>query len=103
MDYEQALKKVLSAKKAVENYLVITLNYDHKLILPYKDGLTFLSSLNQAEQLNEPYNKPHRITDLDRSKISVAPMSHEDYQRFKISALLNLTMDEVRALQESHA
>jgi hypothetical protein len=95
MDYAQALKKV-QTKRVKDNYLVIQFSYDAKLILPHKDGLLMMTALANAEQLNDPYNEPHRIKELDRSRITVTQMSQEEYEQYKIAALLNLSVGEVR-------
>ena len=94
-DYLEAMKKV-SVLKPKENYLVIELYYDNKIILPYKDGITLMAALNNAEHLKETYNEPHRITGLNRDVIKTTVMSHEDYSRYKIAALLNITIDELK-------
>lgn len=95
MDYKEALKKVQTAK-ARDNFMVIKFGYDNSLVLPHKDGIVFLTALNSAEQLNDPYNKPHTIGELERSKITVSPMSYLEYERYKIAAILNITVDEVK-------
>ena len=98
MDYKEAVKKV-QAVKVKENFMVIKLAYDTKLILPYKDAVALMATLNNAEQFDEQYNKPHRIGELDRSKIEVTVMSYPEYERYKIAALLNITAEEVKEAQ----
>ena len=95
MKYEEALKLV-QTKKPKDNYMLIEMAYDRKLLLPYKDAITLLSSLANAEQLNERYNEPHRIIGLERDSINTRIFSHEEYERYKIAALLNITPDEVK-------
>ena len=95
MEYLEALKKV-QAKKPKENYLVVVLGYDNKLVFPYKDGMAFMSSLTNVEKLSESYSDPHRITEFDRGAITTHLMSADEYERFKIAALLNVTPDEVK-------
>ena len=97
MDYATAVKKV-QARKAKENYLLVTLGYDNKVVLPYKDGIAFITSMSNAEQFNDPYNKEHNISELDKDKITMKPMSQEEYERYKIAALLNMTVAEVKEL-----
>jgi len=94
MDYREALKKLQTAKPR-DNYMLIKLSYETSLVLPHKDGLAFLGALNAAEQFNDPYNKPHTISELERSKIVVSPMSYIEYERYKIAAILNISVDEV--------
>lgn len=95
MDYAEAVKKV-QAKKLKENFLLIEMSYDKKLIMPYKEGVAFISSLANAEQLNDPYSKPKTITGLDREAIKSSVLSYEEYERIKIAALLNISLDEVK-------
>ena len=95
MNYEQALKKV-QAKKTKENYFVFTLAYDSKLVLPHKDGIILLTALQNAEFLHDPYNGKQSIAELPRDKIQVNQMSQEEYEQFKIAALLDITVAEVK-------
>lgn len=99
MDYPEALKKVQTTK-ATENFMVIQMVYNTKLVLPYKDGLVFMTALGSAEQLNEPYDTPHRITGLNRDTIKSYVMSHKEYERYKIAALLNIPHTEVEAFEQ---
>ena len=92
-EYEQAVKKAV-AFKPKENYLVIELYYDNKIILPYKDGITLMAALNNAEHLKETYNEPHRITGLNRDVIKqlLCPMrttADTKLQRYSTSLLMN--------------
>lgn len=96
MDYAEALKKV-TANKPKENYLVITLGYNSKVVLPFKDGAAFMQTLVNAEQLHEPYNEQHRIGEFNREAVTSAVMSHTEYVRFKIAALLGVKPEEVKA------
>jgi len=95
MEYKEAVKKVQAAKPR-DNYMVIKFGYEQTLILPHKDGIAFMESLSCAEQLNDPYNKAHTIGELERSKISITTMSCVEYERYKIAALLGVTIDEVK-------
>ena len=97
MDFITAQKKV-QARKVKENYLLINLGYENKILLPYKDGIAFMSALSTAEQFNDPYNKEHSISELDKDKITIKPMSQEEYERYKIAALLNMTVAEVKEM-----
>ncbi len=100
MDYKEALKKVQN-KKPRENYLLIKMGYDNNLVLPHKDGIAFLHSISCAEQLYDPYNAKHRIAEVEKGKITVTQMSSEEYDRYKIAALLDLTIEEVKAAELS--
>lgn len=94
MDYKEALKQVQSHKQK-ENYLVVKISYDIQIVLPHSDGIALLNSLKNAEQLHTPYNEPHRIKEIERSKLEVTQMSATEYERFKIAALLGISPAEV--------
>ncbi len=95
MDYKQAIKLVQSSKTK-ENFMVIKLDYSKRLILPYKDGLAFLSALNNAEKLIFEYGSTTRIEAIDREFIESTVMSHEEYEQIKIANLLQVTLEEVK-------
>lgn len=95
MDYLQAIKAV-QTKKPKENFLVIEFGYDCKIVLPYKDGMAFMTSFTNAEQLSEKYNEPHRIVGFKRDLLTIRIMSGEEYEQYKIAALLNISIDEVK-------
>ncbi len=95
MEYLEALKKV-QAMKIKENLMAIRLNYDCTLILPWKDGLAFMSTLGNAEQLTDKYNDQPRITAFDQSAISVTVLPAAGYQRIKVAALLGVKPEEVK-------
>ena len=97
MEYAEALKKV-SQKTSKENYMLVNWGYENKIIVPHKDGITLMAALANAEQLNDPYNKTHSITELEKDKIKITTLSHEEYVRYKVAALLNMTLDEVKEM-----
>lgn len=98
MEYAEALKKV-TATKPKENFMAIQTAYDRKLILPYKDGVAFMAALNNAEELKDGYGDPQRISEFDRKSITACVMSHEEYIRYKIAALLGVKPEEIKASQ----
>lgn len=98
MDFKEALKKV-QAKKARENYLVFTFGYDNKIILPHKDGVALVACMANAEQLYDPYNGKHYIGEMEKTKVQIGQLSQEEYERYKIAALLDISLDEVKQHQ----
>lgn len=95
MDYAAALKEVTTTK-VKPNFMMIELAYNMKVVLPYKDALSFLAALENAEEFLDPYNDIHRIEGLDRTKLNVKIMPHSEYQDIKMAALLGLTMKEFK-------
>lgn len=100
MEYLEAVKK-LKTQKVKENYLCIQVGYSTKIVLPYKEGLVFMGALENAEQLNEKYQEPHRIVPFNNGTLSITIMSGEEYEQYKIAALLNVSIEDVRRFAEA--
>ena len=103
MDYQQALKQIQASKKeAKPPYLLISFGYDRNYVFSYKEGLAFLAVLEDAEQLEDSYNKPSNIGELTTS-IQVRPLTNSEYMSYKISNLLQISLEEARKLQTNGA
>ena len=98
--YQETVKE-LKAKKPTENYMVFTISYGIKVILPHKAALMFISALENAELLKDSYSDNCRITSLDRDAISSSFLSGEEYQQIKIANLLNVGLDDIKNLKQS--
>ena len=96
--YPLALKRV-NSERVRENFMVLELGYEHKIVLPHKDGVELLNVMGKAEKFDEPYSGITRISFFDRTKITASIMSAEEYQQIKIAALLNIPIKEFRELQ----
>ena len=59
--YEDARKKI-AATKTKENLLCIAISYDLQLVLPYKDGISFMASLANAGQIKGSYSSKRLTT-----------------------------------------
>lgn len=99
MRYRRASQHVKN-QASKENYLLFEISYDKKLILPFSDGMAFINSLQTAEELYDEYSKPPRIQPLEKGKIRISTLSRTDYENIKISALLNISLDEVVRLEQ---
>ena len=103
MDYQQALKQIQASKKeAKPPYLLVSFGYDRNYIFPYKEGLAFLAALENAEELKETYNKPSNIGELT-SSIQVSPFTQTEYMSYKLSNLLQISLEDARRLQTNGA
>jgi hypothetical protein len=97
--YEEALKKLYN-KTPKENFLLIEFDYGKNLLLPYEEGLKFLSSLKQAELYTETYSKPKTIQPFSGDHFKTRVLSRKDYEDIKVAALLGVTVDELLAEKE---
>ena len=103
MDYQQALKQIQATKKeAKPPYLLISFGYDRNYVFPYKEGLAFLAAMESAEQLVETYSKPSNIGELTTS-IDIRPFTQSEYMAYKLSNLLQITLQEARDMQSNGA
>lgn len=100
MTYEEALKK-LNAKKPKDNFLIVEMEYGKRLVLPYKDGLEFLSAIARAEHMSRSYEKPVVIQPIEQSTIRVEVLSATDYERYKIAQLLGISLEELQTQAET--
>ena len=99
MDYQQALKQIQASKKeAKPSYLLVSFGYDRNYVFSYKEGMAFLSVLENAEQLEESYSKPSNIGELT-SPIQVRPLTNTEYMSYKISNLLQISLQDARDMQ----
>jgi hypothetical protein len=100
MDITEAIKKI-RAEKPKENYMVLTFNtgYDKKLLMPQKEAAALLALLSTAEVLSDRYGEQNRIIEVPRDLVITCSFSHQEYERYKIAALLHITPDEVKDMQ----
>lgn len=97
----EATKKV-RAEKPKDNYMVVSMDGgDVQLVMPYKDGVTFLAALNNAEKLNtSTWRAPKGIYPIERDSVTATPMAAAEYERYKIAQMLGVTYDEVEQAEK---
>ena len=99
MTYAEALKQVSVPKKDKENFLLIQISYDSKLLMPYAAGLQLLQSLSLAEKLHEGYSEQIRIGSFDRNSVTTTILSSEEYSQIKIAELLQVRLEDVQKMK----
>jgi hypothetical protein len=98
--YQSAAKQV-KAKKPPENYIVVNLSYDTKLILPHKAGLAFMAAIENAEVFKDSYSDKCRIIPLERDSINNSFMSDTEYQQIKIANLMDVSLSDIQKIHSS--
>ena len=74
----------------VVNYMVVSFGYDYNLVLPYKDGIALLASIEKAEPI-ERYYAGNKVVFNDKSKeIEIHTISQKDYREQKMAKLLGV-------------
>ena len=96
--YKAAAKRV-SATKPPENFMVVKLSYDTKLVLSHKAGLALITALENAELFKESYSDKCKIIPIERDAISTQFMSLQEYQQIKIANILNVSMEDIKNIQ----
>ena len=97
--HEEALKKIYS-KTPKDNFLSIKFDYAKHIVLPYDEGIKFLSCLKQAEMLHAAYSKPRTITQFDSATFETTILSRKEYEDIKVAALLGITVEELNAKED---
>ena len=89
-------RKYVQADKPKENYMILPFGYDQKLVVPYKDGVTIISALINAELYVKQYGSPTQITSMEVDCFTPTILSKEEYQRIKMGMLLNVHPDSLK-------
>lgn len=100
MEITEAIKKVRT-EKPKENFMIFEFSYNNSFVIPHKDGVALLAALATAEKLVDGYGEKKRITELERGQYTSRLMPYQEYERYKIAALLNITPDEVKEAMEA--
>lgn len=87
--YEDAAKQI-KAEKPKENLMVIPFGYDHKIVVPYKEGVKIIEALASAEVLKEEHGEFPYFTGIGRHHISPTLMSRDEYELIKIASVLQV-------------
>jgi len=82
---EQQQKKDFLTKK--DSYMRISIGYGY-VVVPYKDGITILNALINAEEYHENYNDGDYITPLTQNKVSSTIISQDTYLKSKLKGIL---------------
>lgn len=101
MEFQDALKQVTTKRDARNNFLTVNFGYHLKLVLPFNDGMALIKALENAEQLKDPYASVPQMDPLDKSSVEFGYMAQEDYRRYKIANLMNLSYDEVKSIEKN--
>lgn len=92
-----AAEKKVRVEKPTETKLLIQIDYNRHVILPFKEGLAFMATLEKAEVYVERYTKPPEIRPIEKGdRFTVTPLSQATYTEMKVAMLLGLTVDELR-------
>ena len=78
-----------SLPEQLQNYMVVELSYNAKIILPYKEGVKLLKLLTKAEYYIENYGKPTLIQPIKKLDIPVYLVNGIFYNEAKVAYLLN--------------
>ena len=93
---QEKLTEVRKKSKG-DNFLLIKLEYNEYMIVPYADGIKIVEGMKQAEMLHRAYDKPERITPFEKDKLIFSVMSREDYEAIKVAQLLGIKPEDVIA------
>lgn len=87
-------------KKTNDNFVIITLGYSDKYILPLTDALPVIAAMKNIEVYIENYNEKPKILSIDR-EVKFELMGHQKYIDTKTAMLLNVTIEELEKSREN--
>ena len=90
-------KKELN-KKELEvldsNYLIIEFKYDNTIILPYKEGMALLQTLEKAQRLKNGYGDSGHILPFRSDRMEITIISKQEYIDRKWCTAMNISYTE---------
>jgi hypothetical protein len=69
-------------------YIVIKIDYQTKLILPFRDGMTFLEIWSMGIEVVSEFNKPD-VTRKAKKELTISFMSETEFKQMKMSSILD--------------
>jgi hypothetical protein len=89
------MKKTLpnSELDNVVSYMTINMGYYFNIVLPYKDGLAFMASLEKAEAIEQYHGQNLKFADKLENVITNI-VSQKDYREAKMFKLLGVQDEE---------
>lgn len=94
--FNKALKKLYSKELPKENFLLIRFDYYKQLVLPYEEGIKLMSTLKNAQLMEDNYGKPKKFTSFSTTDFTTSILTREEYEYIKIAAMLNVTVEELK-------
>ena len=75
---------------SVVSYMAISFGYDYNIVLPYKDGVALLTSLEKAESIDRYYSGSKVIFNDTSRQVEICVISQKDYREQKMAKLLGV-------------
>lgn len=99
--FEEGLAK-FKESKSKDNYLLISFGYQTNIILPYKEGMVFVETLNKAEVLKDRYNEIPNLAPFTESDLSITVMSADVYRQYKTAELMRIPFSEIQEAEKAY-
>ena len=96
--YEEALKSISKTKE--EQYFLVDITYELKLILPFKKAMELMASLEEALVYIPSYSKAPNLKPLEK-EITFYAMSKNQINDIRVANLLNITREEAEKMRET--
>lgn len=99
MNRSEVLKKV-RGEKPKDSFMVIQIDGNVKLVLPHKNGLALLDALANAEKFSNRWDaSAGHLVGLEDGYVTSRSLSRQEYEAYKMAALLNCSIDDVRDMR----
>lgn len=99
MTYDEALKQVQAKQEPLQAFLEIRFSYHCKIILPYKQGMQVIESLQQGWFFNENYSAAPELRPLQDGDLDFHIRSKQEVQNIQMAQLLNVSLTDLNGLK----
>lgn len=104
MTYEEALKQVQGKTPAInKTFLKIKFSYQIEVILPFKQGIALLESLQQGWFYAANYSSPPEFRAIETKDFEANVCSEEEVQRIQMAKLLNVSIHDLDKVAEEQS
>lgn len=92
---EMSEAQALLKDKRKENWIVVRLDNNFKLVLPFKAGQQLIAALEHAEMFADAWGNLTKIRPLSPDSVQTSLMSHQDWTRCKLATLLDMEPNDI--------
>jgi len=101
MTYEEALKQVQGKTPAInKSFLKIKFGYQIEVILPFKQGVALIESLQHGWFYTANYSSPPDFRAIESKDFEAAVCSEEEVQRIQMAKLLGISIHDLDKVKD---
>jgi len=101
MTYEEALKQVQGKTPAInKSFLKIKFSYQLEVILPFKQGIALMESLQNGWAYTANYSSAPEFRAIESKDVEANVCSEEEVQRIQMAKLLGISIHDLDKVKD---